>query len=705
MCFAFQTKATHIIGGELSYKYLGSKVYEITLKMYRDCYNGVPPFDNPTYITFYRKSDGAYMGIVAINNPVAVQLPLLSPDSCKAPPGNVCVEEAVMTTRVILEYEKEGYVLAYQRCCRNQTINNIIDPGYSGATYWTNLEMDSTVALNNSSPSFKRFPPIFICNNFPLKFDHSAIDIDGDSLVYDLNAPFLGGDTTRFGIYPVPAASPPYKNVVFENGYSINNQLGGNPPMAIDPVTGVLTAFPNQIGQYVVGVNVKEYRNGKLIAIHYRDFQFNVVDCLDKPKATVPEVILLCKSDFNVQFINKSIGAAFYSWNFGDPTTDQDTSSKYAPSYTYPGVGFYTATLISNPGLYCADTATTQVKVYNTVTGADFSIANSCLNDSVTLFSNSVLSEGNTIKHKWIFNNNYNDTLVGKSLKYKFNQTGTNFVKLVAYNENGCTDTLDRSVTIFPKPDLNFLGDSLVCVRNPTQLLVFGADNYSWSPTFPLSCNTCNNPVATVSQTTKFKVIGSNSFGCRDSAFFTLKVRPTSIPEVDIIVNQERCAPAQLNFLGKYKNFDSTCITARDWLWDFGDGNISTKFNPSHTYTKEGEYFVSVKFNNSDIKFQKVTLLSPDSCLKNLYIPNTFTPNGDGINDILYVRGINIQSVKFRLFNRWGEEIFTTDNINKGWDGVYKGQKLTPQVFVYTAEVTFWDGESVHKEGNITLVE
>jgi gliding motility-associated-like protein len=97
-------------------------------------------------------------------------------------------------------------------------------------------------------------------------------------------------------------------------------------------------------------------------------------------------------------------------------------------------------------------------------------------------------------------------------------------------------------------------------------------------------------------------------------------------------------------------------------------------------------------------------VLPKDSCLKNVFVPNTFTPNGDGNNDKVYLRAINTKDVLFRIFNRWGEEVFRTESIYEGWDGSYKGVKQTPQVFVYFAEVTFWDDTKKIIEGNITLV-
>lgn len=96
------------------------------------------------------------------------------------------------------------------------------------------------------------------------------------------------------------------------------------------------------------------------------------------------------------------------------------------------------------------------------------------------------------------------------------------------------------------------------------------------------------------------------------------------------------------------------------------------------------------------------TTISP---IPNIFIPNVFSPNGDLNNDMLYVRGNNIKELTFIIYNRWGEKVFESKDINDGWDGTHKGETLNPAVFVYYVEGTFIDGEPFSKKGNVTLVK
>ena len=281
--FSFnQANATHIIGGELIYDCLGNDSFRITLKIYRDCGPGNAAYDNPAYLSIW---DGAtpsvYLGNFTIPFPGAIQLPFVNSDPCFIPPTGLCVEEAIYSTIIVVPPSLTGYIFAYQRCCRNNSILNIVTPGNTGATYFEQVPFDPADTVNpyicNNSPRYNNFPPIALCIDRPLVFDHSATDPDGDSLVYYICSPYDGASSGNAA--PMITSSPPFTSITFANPYTAGDPIAGFPPLAIDPVTGILTVTPNQLGQYVVGICCDEYRNGVRIGTHSRDFQFNVVNC------------------------------------------------------------------------------------------------------------------------------------------------------------------------------------------------------------------------------------------------------------------------------------------------------------------------------------------------------------------------------------------------------------------------------------------
>jgi gliding motility-associated-like protein len=693
--------ATHIVGGEITYRYLENYDYEITLKLYRDCHNGLAKYDNPTTISIFNAAGNAIL-LLDIPFPGAIELPLVSINPCLHPPHDVCVEEAVFVKTVNLPPIPGGYQLSYERCCRNDSIQNIINPLATGSTYYTIIP-DTVIVKENSSPVYNNFPPIYICQNEDFDFDHSATDADGDSLSYELCTPYLGANQSN--PYPRPASSPPYSFVTYSTGYNATDPLGHDAitgyPLTIDAQTGHLTGKPNTLGKFVVGVCVSEYRDGILLSVNKRDFQFNVTECPPISTASLPSNIIEC--GYTISFQNFSINAFNYFWDFGDPTTLSDTSLEYTPSYTYPDTGSYTVTLIVNKGLICADTAFSQVYIYHSITGANFSAPDKCIGDSTQFTDQSILSEGPAVAWHYDFGDGQTSSLQNPVHTYTLAKDYQ--VTFVAYNKNGCTDTLRKNISVYPLPVPDAGDDTIICANVQFQLQASGGGSYQWQNSPDLSCTACSNPVVSPTQTAYYSVTVTDSKGCEANDSIQVTVRPVIHPVISFTYTG-RCYSDPVPFNAQINNFDFLCWKSIKWQWDFGDGTSSTEQNPSHLFNGTGPFEVSLKIPEDTATFKRtITLLEPDSCLKNMYVPNTFTPNGDNTNDLLFLRAINAKKIVFRIYNRWGEEVFKTYNIQEGWDGTYQGEKLTPQVLVFIAEVTFYDDTEVVKKGNITLME
>ena len=453
-----EAKATHIVGGELNYKNLGGNNYEIRLTVYRDCYVGVPPFDNP-----------ASVGIFNSNNQLLQTLPMtfrgldtLPPainDPCTIPPLDFCYEVTTYIDTVNLPPLAGGYQISYQRCCRNVNILNIINPSCTGATYYATIPGPEVVAVN-SNPVIKFWPPPFICVNKPWVFDDSAIDYDGDSLVYELFMPYDGLTASCPMIGPfspsgtscpntVPTCpsvpvSPPFNPIVWATSYSTANMLGGV-PMQINSSTGLVTATPNTQGYFVIGIKVKEYRNGVFLSETKRDFQLIVKPC---PSAVVAAAQIpqnLCGIT-TATFVNTSSGSSGlnYDWNFGDQTTLGDTSHVTSPSYNYPGLGTYTVTLVASiitkPA--CRDTAVVTISIYPKPNVGFLSITDTCSNSATFINQSDSLNDS----FNWFINSTSISTQTNSA--YSFNNAGTYTVSLIAQNAYGCKDTLQQTIIV-----------------------------------------------------------------------------------------------------------------------------------------------------------------------------------------------------------------------------------------------------------------
>jgi hypothetical protein len=257
--------ATHIIGGEMSYRCLGNNDYEITLKLYRDCYNGVPWFDIPTTISIFDIGGNA-VSQISIVNPASDTLDVQT--NCAAFIPYICAEQGIFIDTVNLPPITGGYTLAYQRCCRSMIIQNILDPLNVGMTVSATIP-DASIAACNNSPVFINNPPFAFCIGIPINFDHSAVDPDGDSLVYELCSGVSGAD--QYNPYPVPAYPPPYTDVPYNYPYSGTYPFDTYPALDVNPQTGLLTGTPTSVGIFSLSVCIKEYRNGNLLGIHRRE--------------------------------------------------------------------------------------------------------------------------------------------------------------------------------------------------------------------------------------------------------------------------------------------------------------------------------------------------------------------------------------------------------------------------------------------------
>jgi len=128
--------------------------------------------------------------------------------------------------------------------------------------------------------------------------------------------------------------------------------------------------------------------------------------------------------------------------------------------------------------------------------------------------------------------------------------------------------------------------------------------------------------------------------------------------------------------------------------------------NPVSTPPVDIEYILSItdafgcKINDT----AKIVVIQYRCEEPEIYIPNSFSPNGDRVNDEIYVYGGQIKELLFRIYDRWGEKVFETKQPGQGWDGFYRGKRVTPGVFVYYVEATCYDNQKFFKKGNITVI-
>jgi gliding motility-associated-like protein len=503
----FQSGATHIVGGELNYRYLGNNVYEINLTVYRDCYNGVPPFDNPASVGVFDALTNNYIRQKFFTFTSLDTVPPTVNSPCFIPPLDVCYEVTTYTDTLILPPSNGGYILAYQRCCRNMTILNIVTPNNVGATYEAWLAGTSTFS-QNSNPVFNNWPPPFICAGIPFVFDHSAFDFEGDSIVYELVTPFDGA--TPGLPMPQPPSAPPYANVVFDPPYSQNDMLGGTPPLSIDPATGILTAFPTTIGQFVIGVRAREFRNGILVGYTRRDFQLNVVPCPTLVVAALQNPLIRCGS-YSVTFQNLSINAGRYHWDFGVTSSTSDTSNLFSPTFLYPDTGVYTITLIAYSTIdpTCADTTIGTVTILPDFVPSFTYTIDTC---SRTIFFNDTSNSVSGTSAQWNWNFGDGSTATISDPSHQYAASGNYPVTLIVTSSRGCIDTLRTTITIPPAVSAQISNTAVRCFGECNGVATANVSNGSPPYTYQW-----NDPLLQKTVTADSLCIGTYSVTVTDS--------------------------------------------------------------------------------------------------------------------------------------------------------------------------------------------
>lgn len=357
----FNAQSAHLVGGEISYTCSGNNDYRIKLRIYRDCAGGGAQFDADVDIAVYDAFNNLVKEINIIKGPTVTLSASATGNPCESAPPSSCTEYADYIITDNLPPIAGGYTLTWQRCCRNNSIQNILNPGSEGNTYTVTIP-DNDVGCN-SSPQFVGAAPVVLCVNTPLNLALNIQENDGDSLHIEL-CDILKSEGTNGcnngGITPSPACPPPYNLITFTAPFTSTAPLPSAPAFAIDPQTGLITGTPNQLGRYVVGICASEYRNGVLLSTVRLDYQFIITGCVPNIVSDMVTPIenpdILCDG-LTIQFTSESVNASDQFWNFGDPNSTMDTSSAQNPTYTYTLPGVYEVELIatSNNGL-CKDT-------------------------------------------------------------------------------------------------------------------------------------------------------------------------------------------------------------------------------------------------------------------------------------------------------------------------------------------------------------
>jgi len=398
-----------------------------------------------------------------------------------------------------------------------------------------------------------------------------------------------------------------------------------------------------------------------------------------------------------------------YFWDFGDGNTTITSTPSITHIYTNYG-SFIPRVILEDPSgclipLQGLDT-------FNIIGAkARFGLDDSVFCDRATVnFSDSTTSNDPITSYNWSFGDGNTSTLQNPT--HNYSAPGLYTVQLIVQTQNGCSDTFTRAniIKVVQRPLIDIAGDSVVCINS--SLLHSGVflqpdtSIVTWQWNFP-NGNTStqqNPPAQTYSTAGTFSIttIATNSTGCKDTTLQTVIVNP--LPTVTM--------PPTLTVQNGFPLTIPATYTPNtiSWIWSPATG-LSCTNCPTPDAGPKFDTFYQVYFTDNNGCSNTGSIMVYVICKNaNLFIPNTFSPNGDGSNDVFYPRGRGLERVKLlRIFNRWGEVVFEkrdfpVNDASSGWNGSFKGKTPQPDVYVYQAEVFCENGDIIKLNGNIALV-
>jgi gliding motility-associated-like protein len=391
--------------------------------------------------------------------------------------------------------------------------------------------------------------------------------------------------------------------------------------------------------------------------------------------------------------VNSTDPVTQYRWLF----SDNGSALGQQVQHVYGQAGNYNAQLISGTGFGCYDTVSKPIQVYPSPV--------------VRASADQLICKGKTYPLNASGANTYSWTPQDGSLScttcastIAYPQGTTQYI-VQGSNADGCSRQDTILITVVQPIHIQVNSNDTICIGQKAALSVTGASRYQWTPAATLDLPTSANPVATPVFTTRYQVIGFDNYQCfQDTAYTTVAVG--LYPKLNL-------GPDTVLATGTLFPLNSTLTNgpARQWNWTPATDLSCTNCALPVATIKNNTCYTTTATNNYGCSASDTICIRVFCEGTQVYIPNLFTPDNDGHNDRLIVRGKGIVQVKsFRIFNRWGQVVFERSNFapndaSFGWDGTIKGIAAPPDVYVYTCDVLCENGTPYTYKGNVAIIK
>jgi gliding motility-associated-like protein len=407
------------------------------------------------------------------------------------------------------------------------------------------------------------------------------------------------------------------------------------------------------------------------------------ITIIDKPPITLAfRDTLICKGD-NIQL--QASGTGVFSWTPGANIINANTAT---PTVNPPGTSSYTVNLDENG---CLNKDSVQVRVVDHVTLQAFSDTVICQGDAAQLYT-----AGDGLHFSWTPAANMNDPTAPNPVATTNATTTYQVIATIGH----CSATDNVTVQTIPYPIANAGPDTIICYNTAAQIRAnIVGSSFTWAPGGSLNNPSILNPVAIPRQTTAYILTVTDILGCPKPRYDTVVV--TVLPRVNAFAGNDTAVvvgqPLHLHASGGINYLWSPAValdnvTIPDPLAMY-DGSID-----SIRY----RVLVSDEQNCSDSASVLVKIFKTNP---QIFVPTAFTPNGDGVNDLFRPIGVGIKSIEyFRVYNRWGQLVFSTTINGHGWDGKIAGKPQSTNTYVWIVKGIDYLDRPFLKKGNVTLI-
>jgi gliding motility-associated-like protein len=395
-----------------------------------------------------------------------------------------------------------------------------------------------------------------------------------------------------------------------------------------------------------------------------------------------------------------------YKFYFGDGTVDTTQQTNLTHFYATPG-NYFPYVILSDKFGCDQGVGSGLINVYGALPVFDKDRKEFCDNGDV-FFINYTLNNDPIISTIWDFGDGSTSTANDPS--HFFAGPGQYIVKLTVTTQNQCTKSFSDTIRVYKTPVLYIVGKDTVCINSNEGfegVLTSPDSTIKWQWTLGNGATAqIQNPTVLYSSTGNYNIqlIATNKLGCADTAAHAVVVvpLPTAAPVANpVTIISGAAAQLNMNYTGPIVSYNWLPVQHLDCT-NCPQPVANPQFTTDYRVQVQDRYGCK---NSGDI-IVKVICNG-----QNFFIPNTFSPNGDGVNDIFYLRGAGLFRVKsLMVFNRWGEVVFEkrefpVNDPLSGWDGNYKGKKAKPDVYVYQIEIICSNGEIIKYSGNIALIQ